>query len=207
MSILPRVFRTGPNTLALPQPDPDVLRLARRGDERAFAIIVRQYNGPVFNYVTRVLSGDRALAEDICQEVFMRVYQALPGFDGRCQFTTWLCQVAKHRVVDELRARERRGRPALELEAAPQLHLAVAPPDADDGMDAVWQAIGGLSVDLKMALLLRDLVGLSYAEIAEALDTPLATVKWRIYKARETVAAELVREGYGRATRPSKRTA
>ena len=196
MSILTRVFRTGTNTLALPQPDPDVLRLARRGDERAFAIIVRQYNGPVFNYVTRVLSGDRALAEDICQEVFMRVYQALPGFDGRCQFTTWLFQVAKHRVVDELRARERRGRPALELEAAPQLHLAVAPPDADDGMDAVWQAIGGLSVDLKMALLLRDLVGLSYAEIAEALDTTLATVKWRIYKARETVVAELLREGY-----------
>src|SRR6266508_6416727 len=151
VSILMRVFRTGTNTLALPQPDPDVLRRARRGDERAFAIIVRQYNGPVFNYVTRVLSGDRALAEDICQEVFMRVYQALPGFDGRCQFTTWLFQVAKHRVVDELRARERRGRPALELEAAPQLHLAVAPPDADDGMDAVWQAIGGLSVDLKMA--------------------------------------------------------
>jgi RNA polymerase sigma-70 factor (ECF subfamily) len=196
MSILSRVFRTRTTTLALPQPDPDVLRLARRGDERAFAIIVRQYHGPVFNYVTRVLSGDRALAEDICQEVFMRVYQALPGFDQRCQFTTWLFQVAKHRVVDELRARERRGRPALELEAAPQLHLAVAPPDADDGMDAVWQAIGSLSVDLKMALLLRDLVGLSYAEIAEALDTTLATVKWRIYKARETVVAELLREGY-----------
>jgi RNA polymerase sigma-70 factor (ECF subfamily) len=198
-----RGFSTGATTVALPQPDPDVLRLARRGDERAFAIIVRQYNGPIFNYVTRVLSGDRALAEDICQEVFMRVYQALPGFDHRCQFTTWLFQVAKHRVVDELRARERRGRPALELEAAPQLRLAVAPPDADDGMDAVWQAIGGLSVDLKMALLLRDLVGLSYAEIAESLDTTLATVKWRIYKARETVVAELLREGYDFGHRPA----
>jgi RNA polymerase sigma-70 factor (ECF subfamily) len=106
-------------------------------------------------------------------------------------------------VVDELRARERRGRPALELEAAPQLHLAVAPPDADDGMDAVWHAIGSLSVDLKMALLLRDLVGLSYAEIAEALDTTLATVKWRIYKARETVVAELLREGYDFGHRPA----
>jgi len=173
----------------------DVLRLARRGDEQAFAIIVRQYHGPVFNYVTRVLSGDRALAEDICQEVFMRVYQALPGFDQRCQFTTWLFQVAKHRVVDELRARERRGRPALELEAAPQLHLAVAPPDADDGMDAVWHAIGSLSVDLKMALLLRDIVGLSYTEIADSLEITLATVKWRIYKAREEVALALGREG------------
>ena len=90
--------------MALQQPDPDILRLARRGDERAFAVIVRQYQGPLFNYVARVLSGDRALAEDMCQEVFLRVYQALPGFDSRCQFTTWLFQVAKHRVVDELRA-------------------------------------------------------------------------------------------------------
>jgi DNA-directed RNA polymerase specialized sigma24 family protein len=60
----------------------------------------------------------------------------------------------------------------------------------------VWEAIAGLSLDLKMALLLRDVVGLSYAEIAEALETTLATVKWRIYKARETVVAELVRGGY-----------
>ena len=73
-------------------------------------------------------------------------------------------------------------------------------------MDAVWQAIGGLSVDLKMALLLRDLVGLSYAEIAEALDTTLATVKWRIYKARETVVAELLREGYDFGHRARRRS-
>jgi DNA-directed RNA polymerase specialized sigma24 family protein len=63
-------------------------------------------------------------------------------------------------------------------------------------MEAVWEAIAGLSLDLKMALLLRDVVGLSYAEIAEALETTLATVKWRIYKARETVVADLRRDGY-----------
>jgi RNA polymerase sigma-70 factor (ECF subfamily) len=182
--------------LPLPQPDPDVLRRARRGDERAFALIVRQYQTPLFNYVVRVLCGDRAFAEDLCQEIFLRVYQALPAFDSRCQFTTWLFQVAKHRVVDELRARERRGRPSVQLDAVPNLHLAVAPTDAVDSMDAVWRAIGALNVDLRMALLLRDVVGLSYAEIAEALDTTLTTVKWRIYKARETVVAELLREGY-----------
>ena len=193
--------------MALPQPDPDVLRLARRGDERAFALIVRQYQGPLFNYVARVLSGDRALAEDMCQEVFLRVYQALPGFDARCQFTTWMFQVAKHRVVDELRARERRGRPTVELSSAPQRHLAVAPVEPIGSMDAVWEAIGRLSLDLKMALLLRDVVGLSYAEIAEALETTLATVKWRIYKARETVVAELTRDGYhtGRRTASAAR--
>jgi RNA polymerase sigma-70 factor, ECF subfamily len=182
--------------LALPQPDPNVLRLARRGDERAFALIMRQYETPLFNYIARILGGDRALAEDVCQEVFLRVYQALPGFDGRCQFTTWLFQVAKHRVVDELRARERRGRPTVELSSAPQLHLSVAPVEPIESMEAVWEAIGRLSLDLKMALLLRDVVGLSYAEIAEALETTLATVKWRIYKARETVVAELMRDGY-----------
>jgi RNA polymerase sigma-70 factor, ECF subfamily len=182
--------------LALPQPDPNVLRLARRGDEHAFALIVRQYQTPLYNYISRILGGDRALAEDVCQEVFLRVYQALPGFDNRCQFTTWLFQVAKHRVVDELRARERRGRPTIELSSAPQLHLSVAPAEPIESMEAVWEAIAGLTLDLKMALLLRDVVGLSYAEIAEALETTLATVKWRIYKARETVVAELRRDGY-----------
>jgi RNA polymerase sigma-70 factor, ECF subfamily len=181
--------------LALPQPDPAVLRLARRGDERAFALIVRQYQTPLFNYVVRVLGGDRALAEDLCQEVFFRVYQALPGFDSRCQFTTWLFQVAKHRVVDELRARERRGRPAVDLDSVPQLQLAAPPTESLEEMDAVWRAIGTLTLDLKMALLLRDVVGLSYTEIADSLEVTLATVKWRIYKAREEVQIVLEREG------------
>ena len=193
--------------MALDQPDPDVLRLARHGDERAFALIVRQYQTPLYNYVARVLGADRSLAEDLCQEVFLRVYQALPGFDSRCQFTTWLFQVAKHRVVDELRARERRGRPPVDIESVPHLSLAMVPADSVEEMDVVWRAIGSLNVDLKMALLLRDVVGLSYAEIADALETTLATVKWRIYKAREIVAAELAREGFGRAGRNPRRTA
>jgi RNA polymerase sigma-70 factor, ECF subfamily len=190
--------------LALTQPDPAALRLARRGDERAFALIVRQYQAPLYNYVVRVLGGDKALAEDMCQEVFLRVYQALPGFDHRCQFTTWLFQVAKHRVVDELRARERRGKPALELDSAPSLSLAAPPAESLEEMDAVWRAIGSLTLDLKMALLLRDVVGLSYVEIADSLETTLATVKWRIYKAREIVAADLLREGFGPARRSAR---
>lgn len=201
MDVVSRVYtRVGSqnhtDTLALPQPDHETLRRARSGDERAFAAIVRLYQTPLLNYVMRVLCGDRALAEDLCQEVFLRVYQALPGFDSRCQFSTWLFQVAKHRVVDELRLRERRGRPALELSAVSQMQLAVAPTESVESMDAVWRAIGGLPVDLRMALLLRDVVGCSYAEIATALDATLTTVKWRIYKARERVVAELAQDGY-----------
>ena len=85
--------------MALEQPDPDVLRRAQRGDERAFALILRAYETPIFNYVYRVV-GDRALAEDLTQEVFVRVFQALPRFSLRCKFTTWLFQVTKNRVLE-----------------------------------------------------------------------------------------------------------
>src|SRR3954465_13106060 len=77
--------------MPLEQPDPDVLRRAQRGDERAFAQILRAYETPIFNYVYRIV-GDRALAEDLTQEVFVRVFQALPRFSLRCKFTTWLFQ-------------------------------------------------------------------------------------------------------------------
>jgi RNA polymerase sigma-70 factor (ECF subfamily) len=69
------------------------------------------------------------------------------------------------------------------------------PFDRSETIDAVWRAVEALTVDLKMALLLRDIVGLSYTEIADSLEITLATVKWRIYKAREEVATALARDG------------
>src|SRR3954447_23003818 len=181
--------------MAIIQPDIALLQRAQRGDEQAFSAIVRLYQTTVFNYVLRVVSGDRALAEDLTQEVFLRVYQGLPGFNLRCRFTTWLFQVAKHRVLDELRARERRGRPAVDIDSVPNALVAHDPEIRMEEMDAVFRAIGALNTDLKMALLLRDIVGLSYAEIAESLEISLATTKWRIYKARELTADRLVAEG------------
>ena len=182
--------------MPLTQPDHGVLRKAQRGDERAFTLIVRAYETPVYNYVMRLV-GDRALAEDLTQEVFLRVFQGLPKFSLRSKFTTWLFQVTKNRVLDELRASERRPRLSVAaLEDVPPLEVVDAPFERVEAMDAVWRSVADLTPDLKMALLLRDVVGLSYAEIAEALETTLATVKWRIYKARETVVAELVRGGY-----------
>jgi len=180
--------------LSLPQPDLGVLRKAQRGDERAFALIVRAYEVPIFNYVLRLV-GDRSLAEDLTQEVFLRVYQGLPGFSLRSRFTTWLFQVTKNRVLDELRALERRPRAVMSLEDAPPLEVLDAPFERGETMDAIWRAVGQLTVDLKMALLLRDVVGLSYTEIADSLEITLATVKWRIYKAREEVQLALGREG------------
>ena len=180
--------------MPLPQPDLALLRRAQRRDEQAFAVIVRAYELPVFNYVLRML-GDRALAEDMTQEIFLRLYQGLPGFSLRCRFTTWLFQVAKNRVLDELRARERRPQQPLVLEDARALDVVDAPPERLETLDAVWRAVAELNPDLKMALLLRDVVGLAYSEIADSLEITLTTVKWRIYKAREEVQIALVREG------------
>jgi len=186
--------------VALTQPDPGVLRKAKRGDERAFSLIVRAYEQPVYNYVLRLV-GDRSLAEDLTQEVFLRVFQGLKSFSDRSRFTTWLFQVTKNRVLDELRASERRPRALVAIDDIAPLEVLDAPIERLEEIDALWTAVELLSTDLKMALLLRDVVGLSYAEIADSLETTLATVKWRIYKAREMVAIELAREGLGRAPR------
>ncbi|HVI35419.1 MAG TPA: sigma-70 family RNA polymerase sigma factor, partial [Gaiellales bacterium] len=92
-----------------------------------------------------MLSGDRALAEDACQETFVRVHRALPRFDHRSLFTTWLFQIAKNRLVDELRFRERRIRPSVELDSVRSLRLASpVPPQATEDMDILWRAIGAL---------------------------------------------------------------
>ncbi|HEU5215538.1 MAG TPA: RNA polymerase sigma factor [Gaiellaceae bacterium] len=180
--------------MSLPQPDHGVLRKAQRGDERAFSIIVRSYQIPVYNYVLRMV-GDRTLAEDLTQEVFLRVFQGLPRFSLRSKFTTWLFQVTKNRVLDELRATERRPRAVVDLDDIPPLEVVDAPFERLEAIDAVWRAVERLSVDLKMALLLRDVVGLSYSEIADSLEVTLSTVKWRIWKAREDVQLALAREG------------
>jgi RNA polymerase sigma-70 factor, ECF subfamily len=180
--------------MPLTQPDHGVLRKAQRGDERAFTLIVRAYETPVYNYVLRLV-GDRALAEDLTQEVFLRVFQGLPKFSLRSKFTTWLFQVTKNRVLDELRASERRPRLSVALEDVPPLEVVDAPLERVEAMDAVWRSVACLTPDLKMALLLRDVVGLSYTEIADSLEITLATVKWRIYKAREEVQLALAREG------------
>jgi len=162
------------------------------------------YETPVYNYVLRLV-GDRSLAEDLTQEVFLRVFQGLPRFSHRSKFTTWLFQVTKNRVLDELRAVERRPRLSVALDDVPPLEVIDQPVERLETIDAVWRAVNELNVDLKMALLLRDVVGLSYNEIADSLEVTLATVKWRIFKAREEVQLALGREGitFGASRKPA----
>src|SRR2546423_12143397 len=124
--------------MPLQQPDFGVLRKAQRGDERAFTLIVRTYEGPVFNYVLRLV-GDRALAEDLTQEVFLRVFQGLPKFSLRSRFTTWMFQVTKNRVLDELRSMERRPRSFVALDDLPPLEVLDAPFERLATIGAVWR--------------------------------------------------------------------
>ena len=177
----------------LPQPDDEVVRRAQRGDPAAFTELVRTYEEPLFNYVYRLV-GDRGLAEDLTQEVLLRVHQSLPAFSFRSKFTTWLFQVTKNRVFDEYRARGRRPR-TIELDAVDPLLVADAPAESFETVQALWSAIDSLNVDMKEALLLREVVGLSYLEIADCLDISLPIVKWRIFKARDNVRSRLARDG------------
>src|SRR3954467_13240798 len=112
--------------MSLTQPDLGVLRKAQRGDERAFSLILRTYETPVYNYVLRLV-GDRSLAEDLTQEVFLRVFQGLQTFSLRSKFTTWLFQVTKNRVLDELRATERRPWAVVALEDVAPLEVVDQP--------------------------------------------------------------------------------
>jgi len=179
--------------MALAQLDEEVVRRAQRGDRDAFDLLVRTYQDAVFNHVFHLV-GDRGLAEDLTQDVFIRVYQRLPSFSFRSRFTTWLFQIAVNRVIDEMRMLERRPRPA-ELPVDDVLAVADRSSEHGETIDAIWRAVGELNLDLKTALLLRDVAGFSYAEMAEALGVTLSTVKWRIHKAREDVQAALAREG------------
>jgi RNA polymerase sigma-70 factor (ECF subfamily) len=189
--------------LAIQQPDLAVIRKAQRGDERAFALIVRAYEAPVFNYVLRMV-GDRALAEDLTQDVFLRVFRGLRGYSLRSRFTTWLFQVAKNRVVDELRAEERRPRALAALEDTPPLEVIDAPIERSEAIGVLLRTVASLNPDLKEALLLRDIAGLSYNEISDTLDVTLATVKWRIFKAREEVQQALEEQGVELSTRSER---
>jgi RNA polymerase sigma-70 factor (ECF subfamily) len=182
---------------ALAQPDAAVLRRAQRGDERAFAVIVHAYERLVYTYVLHLVS-DRRLAEDLTQDVFVKVYRGLPSFDARSAFTTWLFQIAKNTVIDELRAIERRPQ-AVCIDDVLMPTLVESRFEQAAPIEALWSAVGALNIELRTALLLRDIVGLSYSEIADSLEITLTTVKWRIHKARGSVQAALEHEGFGSA--------
>jgi RNA polymerase sigma-70 factor (ECF subfamily) len=168
------------------EPDPGTVRAAADGDVDAFEELVRAYQAQVWRFLRHLL-GDASLAEDVTQETFLRVFIRLRTFQARSRFSTWVFQVARNAGVDALRGRARQERLS-RLVPAP---ANVAP--ADSGTEIV-AALGCLSVKLRESLLLVEVLGLRYREVAEVLNVPEGTVKSRVAHARHRLAA-LLAEG------------
>lgn len=175
--------------------DEDLMLALKHGDEEAFAELMSRHRGPIVNYVHRLI-GDRDRAEDLAQEVFLRVYRHAGTYRVTARFTTWLYTIASNLGKNELRNRARRRNVSIE-EAPRELHEEdyhlgtredLLQPDRiadlNDRQRKVRKAIASLPDHFRQMLVLRDLEGFAYEEIASMMDLPLGTVKSRINRAR-----------------------
>ncbi|HSN80901.1 MAG TPA: RNA polymerase sigma factor RpoE, partial [Rhodoferax sp.] len=188
-----------------PQPgnsDAMLVERARAGDQRAFELLVIKYQRRIERLIGRMVR-DVDLVEDIAQETFIRAYRALHQFRGDAQFYTWLYRIAVNTAKrfllklkndpavfqgalqsnqEEDETFQRKSEPS--TDETPESVLA-----AKEIGEAVNAALGALPNDLRQALTLREIEGLSYEEIADVMNCPLGTVRSRIFRAREAVSA------------------
>ncbi|MEY4761043.1 MAG: polymerase sigma factor [Pseudomonadota bacterium] len=192
--------------------DLSLVQRVQRGDKGAFDVLVRKYQHKVVKLVMRYMR-DPADAEDVAQEAFIKAYRALPQFRGDSAFYTWLYRIAINTAKNAIVSRDRS--PVhfdLDLQDAEgsydmQARLAdTETPEAlaltDEIRTIVNRAIDALPEDLRTAIVLRELEGLSYEEIAASMDCPVGTVRSRIFRAREAIdrkLAEVFDGGLGRA--------
>ncbi len=184
-------------------PDESDERLMLRfqaGDVRAFEVLVRRHRTPVFSFLVR-LTGDRARAEDLCQEVFLKVVKASGGWEERARFQAWVYAIARNLAVDEARrAALRRSEP---LDAPAAAARASDDPGPDRGAAAALvrpkleAALAALPPEQREVFLLREYAGLRFAEIAEVTQAPENTVKSRMRYALEALRARLAALGVG----------
>jgi len=187
--------------------DRSLVDRARAGDTQAFETLVRRHQRWVFTLALRML-GDRAEAEDMAQEILLKAYRGLGRFKGASRFSTWLYSIASHHCLNSLAARRRR--PAAASGGAMSSHAAAGedPPPAVDRLangtpraDAMLERaellrvvqaeLRSLTADHRLILILRDIQGLSYEEIADALRLELGTVRSRLHRARMEMKARL----------------
>jgi RNA polymerase sigma-70 factor (ECF subfamily) len=161
---------------------------ARAGDNEAFGTLVRKYQGWVFTLAYRML-GDRADAEEMAQETFLRVYRALGRFKGAAKFSTWLYRIATNQCLNHAESRRRRIRP----ETHPGYliaHVSDPNPGPDhvveraDARRLVQQALLHVTPEHRAILILREVQGLAYEEIGELLGLEPGTVRSRLHRAR-----------------------
>lgn len=178
------------------QSDLELVRRAQRNERGAFDLLVLKYQHKVVKLVARLLR-DPAEAEDVAQEAFVKAYRALGSFRGDSAFYTWLYRIAVNTARNAIASRQRRPvEYEAELSESEQSNLASRlrhsdTPEAtvlsEEIRVTVNRAIEELPEDLRTAIVLREVEGLSYEEIAEAMECPVGTVRSRIFRAREAI--------------------
>ena len=178
---------------------------ARAGDDAAFEVLVGKYKDRIYNYVARMVH-DPTDAQDVAQETFVRTYQALPAFRGASSFQTWLYRIASNLAIDTARSHRRRrwstvsinepldGEEHSELGRDLEDEVSLGPEEeleAKEIRQQVREAIAELSDKLRPVIILYDLQGMSYQEIAQILGCPLGTVKSRLFNARNQLREKL----------------
>lgn len=183
--------------------DVELVERARDGDRDALDALLRRHHDRIAALCRR-MCGNAADAADATQEALMAVVRGLPRFDGRAAFGTWAYRVATNACLDELRRRSRRPVSGLEAEG-PALSTRATRDVADAvaaGID-IDTALAALPLEFRTAVVLRDLCGLDYAEIAEVLDIPAGTVRSRIARGRGQLADRLAGNHDGAERRPT----
>jgi RNA polymerase sigma-70 factor, ECF subfamily len=194
----------GPARLVIDE-DAQLVERVQRGDQRAFEMLVVKYQRRIERLIARMVR-DTDLVEDIAQETFIRAYRALPGFRGESAFYTWLYRIAvntaKKAMIglqrDPLRTESSLAGVADEDDDASRVENDLSDGETPESVlasrqvaETVNAAVEALSEDLRHAITLREIEGLSYEDIAEIMQCPIGTVRSRIYRAREAIASRL----------------
>ncbi|MBV8464494.1 MAG: RNA polymerase sigma factor RpoE [Burkholderiales bacterium] len=181
--------------------DHELVLRVQRGDKKAFELLVCKYQRKIARLLSRMIR-DQAEIEDVAQEAFIKAYRALPTFRGESAFYTWLYRIAINTAKNYLASLGRR--PVLSTEYEDEdgetLDTAAQLPDLNTPetelmnrqiVATVNQAVEALPEELRTAITLREMEGLSYEDIAEVMNCPIGTVRSRIFRAREAIAARL----------------
>jgi RNA polymerase sigma-70 factor (ECF subfamily) len=175
--------------------DQTLVAAAQVGDRRALESLLRRHYDRVHAVCRRIVGSSRD-ADDAAQEAMISIVRGLPRFDGRSALSTWIYRIATNAALDELRRRQRRPMPHVDA-AAPGVEPDLPDPMSHGQLEAVADrlaidaAFDALPAEFKVAVVLRDVCELDYAEIATTLDIPVGTVKSRIARGRSLLAARL----------------
>ena len=180
--------------------DSELVKRVQQGDKSAFDVLVMKYQQKVVNLISRFVS-DQSECYDVAQETFIKAYRALGNFRGDSQFYTWLYWIAANTAKNHLASRSRKS-PAYSVDVDDAEHYTgesslkdITNPEnmllTDEIKQTVFAAIEKLPDDLKSAITLREIEGLSYEDIADVMDCPIGTVRSRIFRARDAIDKEL----------------